>query len=202
MKYYTKEEFIEKSKVSCSTIDRFYRKYPEIGNERKEVGKRKDIPESHLRYFDLGLMIKSDQEKDKKIKNLQNMLRVVKDENSLATNFWYMDWKFFGTVSYSSDCTRDTCYNKMVKMFNHLKLNVVDTELSLFVKTESFPVRSVTHIDCVLNCSVSNLDQVRNLITEMFPRDRVDLQTYNLDEAGIFYISKDGYDGIAWDYLK
>ena len=201
MKYYTKEEFIEKSKVSCSTIDRFYRQYSEIGNERKEVGKRKDIPESHLRYFDRNLMIKSDQEKDKKIKNLQKIIYLARDKNSLAAKLWYMDWVIFGTVSYRTDYTKDTCYNKMVKMHDQLKNNLDDSDLKLFFTTESYDVRGGNHSHFVINCNYQNINKVNQFIETHFNWDRVLLAEYTPEEAGLFYIIKDGLQGTDWDYV-
>jgi hypothetical protein len=202
MKYYTKEVFIEKSKVSCSTIDRFYRLYPEIGNDRKEVGKRKDIPESHLKYFDQNLMIKIDQEKDKKIINLQRINRMIRDKDSFAATLWFMDWTIFGTISYSSDYTKDTCYNKMVKMFNELKNVIEDSKLKIFFTTESYDVRYGNHNHFVINCNTENVNQVNAFLNNHFKWHRVDLEPYNTEEAGLFYICKDGLHHTDWDYLE
>lgn len=203
MKYYRKEEFIELTKISLSTLYRFYNEYPELGNERKAVGKkqRKDIPETHLKYFDLGLMIKSDQEKDEKIQNLQKIIYLARDKNSLAAKLWYMDWVIFGTVSYRTDYTKDTCYNKMVKMYNQLKSDLEDSDLKLFFTTESYDVRGGNHNHFVINCSPQKVNHVNQFIEEHFKWDRVSLEEYTPIEAGLFYITKEGLKGTSWDYL-
>ena len=202
MKYYTKEEFIEKSKVSCSTIDRFYRQYPDIAKERKEEGKRKDIPEQHLKYFDQNLMIKTDQEKDRKIDSLQKIIWLSRDENSLAAKLWHQDWVIFGTVSYRTDYSKDTCYIKMVKMYNQLKENLYDIDLRFFFTTESFDVRGGNHNHFVINCNYRNVNHVKDFIKKHFRWDRIDQRKYNPEEAAIFYIMKEGLQGTDWDYLK
>lgn len=202
MRYHTKEEFIEFAKVSRSTVDRFYREYTELGNERKDVGKRKEIPASHLKYFDKDLMIKNDQEKDKKIKNLQKIIWLVRDENSLASKLWHRDWVFFGTISYNLEFTKSTCYNKMVKMFNQLKNDLDDdSELELFFTTESYSVRDGNHNHFVINCNIHNVTQVDKFIKDHHKSHRVDLERYNPEEAGLFYIIKDGTEGTDWDIL-
>lgn len=202
MKYNTIEEFIDKTNVSRSTVDRFYRKYPDIGNERINVGKRKDIPESHLKYFSMDLMMKEEKVNQDKIDKLKKLLTLIREKSSLASTLWNMNWEFFGTISYSQDHSKDTCYNKMVKMFNQLKSDIEDSELKIFFTTESYDVRGGNHNHFVLNCNTRNVNQVNNLMKEHFNWNRVDLKPYNPEEAGLFYLIKDGLQGTDWDYLQ
>lgn len=200
MKYYTKEEFIELSKVSRSTIDRFYRDYTALGKERKIVGKRKDIPESHLKYFSLKLMINEEMIMKEKILKLQKVISLTK-EDTLGTKLWQMNWVSFGAISYKSDYTVDTCYNKMVKMFNQLKNDIDDNDLKIFFTTESYDVRYGNHTHFVLDCNIRNVNQINKKIKDHFSWDRVHLEDYAPEEAGIFYIMKEGLKGTGWDFL-
>lgn len=201
MRYYKIEDFAAKSKVGKRTIQRFYKNYPGIGEERKEEEKKKLVPESHFKYFDLGLMIKELEDNSTTIKNLKKIIWLSREENTLACTLWRMDWMIFGTVSYSSDYTKDTCYNKMNKMFNELKKNLDDSELRLFFTTESYDVRGGNHNHFVINCNSQNVNLVNDFIQKHFKWHRVELEEYNPEEAGLFYIMKDGLKGADWDYL-
>ena len=201
MKYYSKEEFIEVGKVSRSTVDRFYRKHKAIGKERKINGKRKDIPETHLRYFHPDLMIKEEQAYIEKIKKLKELLSLIRDKDTLASVLWHKDWVYFGTISYKEEFSKNTCYNKMTQMFNQLKGNIENSGVELFFTTESYEVRGGNHNHFVIDCNAHCVDEVNKFITDYSKWHRVDLEKYNPEEAGIFYIMKDRPKGTDWDYL-
>lgn len=87
-------------------------------------------------------------------------------------------------------------------MFNELKAGVDDTELKIFFTTESYDVRGGNHNHFVIDCNTRNVNQVNQHIKEHFRWDRVDLEEYIPEEAAIFYITKEGLEGTAWDYLQ
>lgn len=201
MKYYNKEEFMRKIEVSRSTVDRFYRDYPICADERVKDGKRVNIPETHLKYFVKELWMEEDKAKDDRIKKLEKLVSLIK-EDSLAANLWKKDWVWYGTVSYRNDLSRDNCYNKMQLMFKKL-IDVFgsDSDLKLFFTTESFNLRDGHHSHFVIDCHPDYKLAVKQMTKEIFTKDRIDIRLYNYLEAGIFYITKEGLQGTDWDYL-
>jgi len=202
MKYYTKEEFMEKTNNSRSTIDRFYRENFILAEERIKNGKRKNIPETHLKYFSWELLFEEEKAKDEKLKELQNLLMLLKDEKSLGVILWRQDWNWIGTISYRHDLSKDRCYNKMQAMFNELRdLFGPQAKLKLFFTTEEYKIRDGHHSHFVLDCHPNYRNQVKVQVKEMFKKDRVDLRLYDPTRAWLFYITKDGLQGEDWDYV-
>jgi predicted glycosyl hydrolase (DUF1957 family) len=201
MKYYTKEEFMDKTNNSRSTIDRFYRENLILAEERIKKGKRKNIPETHLKYFSWELLFEEEKTKDKKISELQKVIALAR-ETTLGAVLWKEDWKWIGTISYRHDFSKDSCYNKMQMMYKELQAACgKQSDLKLFFTTEAYSVRDGHHSHFVLDCHPNYRNLVKTEVKKMFKKDRVDLRLYDPTRAWLFYITKDGLQGEDWDYV-
>lgn len=76
------------------------------------------------------------------------------------------------------------------------------TEIRLFYTTESFTVRDGNHNHFVLYISNPELHYaVKKDMTEYIGTNITDIKPYDEDLPCIFYSSKKGLEGIAWDIL-
>ncbi|WP_424493179.1 hypothetical protein [Salinimicrobium sp. GXAS 041] len=202
MKYYTMNEFIVKVKSSRSTIQRFYKKHKTIGKERKQEGRNKVIPESHIKYFSLESMIENEIRLQRKLEQMSKLLECIRKGDDMQNFLWGMEWDIFGTVSYRSIMGAITCFDKMTKLYDTLKALTGDAEIKFYFTTESYDVRDGHHNHFVCFCSdKSLLPQIRLFIKKFFKSDQLDLQEYDPTDTGVFYISKQGIQGTDWDLL-
>ena len=71
----------------------------------------------------------------------------------------------------------------------------------MFFTTESFKLRDGHHTHFVIYVDDPvKATLVKNFIKEYFRHDRVDIEPYNPDEGGIFYITKEDLQGPDWDF--
>ena len=202
MNYYNKKQFISKTKISRSTVYRFYKKNKELKLETKLEGKRM-YPESHLKYFNSEVM--HDENKVLRLENqsMKNLIDCLVDKDSLQYTLWQLDWNFFYTVAYKADRNKKSCFRQMHTIYEELEKKYGDeTEMRLFFTTEPFTNRVGHHNHFVLYVSNKKLhEEVLKTIQDYFQYDRVDVKQYDKYKAGLFYVSKAGLVNEDWDLL-
>jgi hypothetical protein len=201
MKYDTMEQFIERTGRSRSKINRFYKANPELDAETKFKGKWKMYPVEHLRYFKSEIMF--DENKTLRLENdkLKSLLKCLQERNSLESTLWFLDWTFFVTVAYKNERNKKSCYRQMIGLYEFLLDKYgADSALNFFFTTEPFTNRSGYHNHFVLYTEDTRLHEVvANDIRNYFTYDRVDIQAYDLHQAGLWYMSKKGLEGEDYD---
>lgn len=204
MKYIKLKEFLSQAQISKSKLYEFYRKYPEVFTETKITSNRRLIPEEHLKYFNLQLFIEIDIRHKKKIRELKSFIDCLHDAPEEQFFIWRKHWDIYGTISYRNEEKAKGCYNKMVKLFEHLQHHYsLKTNITLFFNTEEYGVRNGYHNHFLLFCSERKLiGDIRKEIQNFFSFDRVDLQKYNKHKPAVFYITKSGLEKENWDIMK
>ncbi len=202
MNYYTMNEFIKTVHTSRSTVNRFYKKYKALKKERQKDGRNMLIPENHIKYFSLDMMIEHEHNLRKKIYQMQNLLDCIRRGDDMQNFLWEMEWDLYGTISYKDLMSSLSCYDRMTKLHEQLKVLVGEAEVRLFFTTESYGNRNGHHNHFVCYCSnKSLLPIIQTAIQNTFKRNQVDLQPYDRDNTGVFYVTKHGIQGADWDFL-
>lgn len=202
MKYYTMNEFTTTVKKSRSTVNRFYTNHKSLKGERKEQGRDRLIPEAHIKYFSLELMIENEVRLRMQIEQMKKLLNYIRNGDDLQNYLWGMEWDLFGTISYSNIMGALTCVSKMNKFYDQLRMIAGSAEVRLFFTTEAYLERNGHHNHFVLHCSDKTiLPEIQRFIQSYFKRNQVDLQPYNENDTGIFYITKHRTKGTDWDLL-
>jgi hypothetical protein len=200
MIYYNKEEFMKIAQVSRSTIDRFYREHPKLGEERIKEGKRKNIPQSHLKYFSWELLFEEEKTKDKHIFNLQKIIALAREaSDSLPRMLWEKNWVWYGTLTNRRDLSKDIRYQKMQRLYEELSHKFgQEAELKFFFTTD---VRDGNNSHFVVDCAKDYVSVINKEIKQITFRDRVDLRFFDPYQCGLFIIAKYGLKGSDWNYL-
>lgn len=203
MKYLLLKDFLNQAKISKSTLYKFHRDYPVLKKETKLVSNRRLIPEEHLKYFNLQLFIEIDLRQKKKVRELKSLIDCIHDAPDYQFFYWRKHWDIYGTISYKNEEKAIGCYQRMVKLFEHLEHHYSSkTNITLFFNTEEYGVRNGHHNHFLLYCSERKLiGEIKEEIKRFFSFDRVDLQKYNKHKPAVFYITKGGLKKENWDYM-
>lgn len=202
MKYVEVKQFLKLINKSKSTLYRFYKRNDDLLNETKKKHKRM-IPEVHAKYFDSELMHEENKVLCQKNQSMRNLIDCLVDKESLQARLWYMNWSYFFTVAYKSERNKKSCFKMMHGCYEHL-INKFgsETDIRLFFTTEPFANRKGYHNHFVLYVSNTKLhDEVIRAIQSYFSFDRVDYGKYDMYQAGVFYMSKEGLVNEDWDIL-
>jgi hypothetical protein len=204
MKYEKMDKFIKTIGKSRTTVYRFYDKNPEFKDETKLKSNRRYIPVEHAKYFDSEKMFDEYKALEQQNKSMKNLLECLANKDAVPALLWHMDWTFFYTIAYKVERNKKSCFRVMSAMYEHLlKKFGPDTALRLFFTTEPFTNRKGYHSHFVIY--IEN-DKVREaVVTEIadyFSYDRVEAKVYDRNQAGVYYIAKDGLQGEDWDFRK
>lgn len=196
------KEFIKRTKVSESTIKRFYRKNPDLKSEII-FRKRNYYPIEHARYFNSELLFDENKQLRQENNAMRNVINCLMDKDSLQKNLWYMEWSFFFTIAYKVERNKKSCFRMMHGLYDKLIEHYGDrTELRLFFTTEPFANRKGYHNHFVIYVSNKSLvEAITDEISLYFENDRVDSSLYDKYKAGLFYMTKKGLVSEDWDIL-
>jgi hypothetical protein len=134
--------------------------------------------------------------------DMRNLIAVLEDHESLPYHLYKMKWDIFGTIAYKGTYSAERCYNEMSKLSEKIESKLPSNiEYRLFFTTEKFTTREGHHNHFFLR--VGNF-KFREYITEYiensFENDRTDIQSYDHEKAGLFYICKNNnLKGLEWD---
>lgn len=197
------KEFLKRTKISKSTLYRFYKKNPELWEETKLKYRKRFIPVNHDRYFDSEIMFDENKLLRQENNSMRNLIDQLMDKDSLPATFWYLEWSFFVTVAYNAERNKQSCFRQMHALYDHLSEKYGDrTEVRMFFSTEPFANRKGNHNHVALYLSNDKLHTaVLNEIQSFFNYDRVDFQPYDRYKAGLFYMAKEGLHLEDWDIL-
>lgn len=201
--YESIKDFIRRADISRTTLHRFYVKNPDLKIETVKKKIARKIPIDHAKYFDKEVLIDEVRLLEDKIESMRNLIDMVHDKAEYPTWLWGLEWSFFGTISYEYELSRDSCYKQMTKLFDELHEKFGhESNIQLFFTTEPYGERKGNHNHFILHVQDDRLhQQVIEYINIRFSKSRVELQPYDKYEAGLFYISKEGFQGDHWDIL-
>jgi hypothetical protein len=91
MKYENLKRFIISTKVSKSTIYRFYKKNEDLFAETSLRNGKRMFPAGHARYFDSEIMFDENKALRQKNKSMRNRIDCLANKQSLQYTFWQMD---------------------------------------------------------------------------------------------------------------
>ncbi|MDB9960474.1 hypothetical protein OAD62_00085 [Oceanihabitans sp.] len=200
MKYETIKEFTKTTKTSRSSIYRFYTHNPDLFKKTKIENRKRVIPITHQKYFDIEIMHDEYNVLCSENKSMKNLIDGLMDKNSLCRTLWEMDWTYFITVAYKAERNRKSCYRMMDSLYEHLVSSFPEVTIRLFFTTEKFTNRDGHHNHLVLHIGKEYADWiVQETIRSLFNYDRTDIVYYDPYKAGLFYIAKDGLVNEDWD---
>lgn len=204
MVYEKVEEFIVTARISRSTLYRFYKRNQDFWQETKLKNNIRMIPSNHAKYFDKEALF--DELKFAKLENksLRNLITCLAEKDTLPRTFWEMEWSFFVTVAYRAERNKKSCFRLMHALNEELFAKYGDdTQIRIFFTTEPFTNRKGYHNHFVLYIENKKLEpQVCEYIKKFFEYDRIEVSAYDMYQAGIFYMTKEGLQGDDWDILK
>ena len=197
------KQFIKTTKKSRSTINRFYKRNPELKAEVKYNRGKNYYPNEHARYFDSEIMFDENKILNQENKSMKNVITCLMDKDTLQMRLWYMDWSYFITVAYKVERNKKSCYRMMHGIFDTLIERYGDqTDIRIFYTTEPFVNRKGYHNHFVIDISNKSLVEViLDEISLYFEYDRIDYRLYDPYKAGLFYMVKNGLHGEDWDIL-
>lgn len=136
---------------------------------------------------------------DEENKYLKNLTLVLKDNHSFSYRLYQLKWEFFCTIAYKYSKTPNEAYESISQLYDFL-ISKYQTDIKLFFTSEPFTNRTGYHNHFVLDVKKTiYLDMIKEDIISFFNTDRVDIQPYDENKAGIFYIAKNGLKEINWD---
>ena len=200
MKYETIKEFIKSAKTSRSSIYRFYNKRPDLLNKTKIENRKRVIPTTHRKYFNMEIMQDEYDIMCSENKSMKNLIDGLMDKESLCRTLWDMDWTYFITVAYKADRNKKSCYRMMDALYEHLVTTFPKATIRMFFTTEKFTNRDGYHNHFTLYASNDYYQWIiQETIKDFFQFDRTDIAYYDPYKAGLFYIAKDGLVNEDWD---
>lgn len=204
MVYEKINEFVVTAGISRSTLYRFYKKNKEFWLATKLKNNKRLIPITHAKYFDSEALFEELKIVELENKSLRNLITCLADKDTLQKTFWDMDWSFFVTVAYRAERNKKSCFRLMHLLNDQLTDKYGDeTRLRMFFVTEPFANRNGYHNHFALYVENKKIEpQICDYIRKFFEYDRVDIAAYDMFQAGIFYMTKEGLQGDDWDILK
>ena len=202
MKYETIKEFTKSVKKSRSTIYRFYAKNPDLFAETKLENRKRIIPVTHQKYFDIEIMHDEYNLVCNENKSMRNLIDGLMDKDSLCKELWYMPWSYFMTVSYKLDRDQKSCDRMMRALNDELVERYPDTIIRFFYTTEPYTNRKGyhNHFTLYVEDEYKHYDVI-NDIKQFFSFDRVDYGKYDPFRAALFYMAKEGLVNEEWNLL-
>lgn len=203
MQFENIKEFEKRTKTSKSTIYRFYGKNPELWNETILKGNKRFFPIKHEKYFDSEIIFDENKLLSQENRSMKNVIDCLMEKDSFQSKLWFMEWSFFGTVAYSHERNKKSCYRLMNGLYDELISKYGElAEVRIFFTTEPFTNRKGYHNHFVVYCSDKKLHEaISNEIAVYFDGNRLDIEPYNKYEAGLFYMIKNGLVNEDWDIL-
>jgi hypothetical protein len=202
MKYETIKKFTNSVGKSRSTIYRFYVNRPDLFSQTKIEDRKRIIPESHQKYFNLEIMQDEYNIVCAENKSMRNLVDGLMDKESLCRTLWDMPWSYFMTVAYKLDRDKKSCYRMMTALYDDLISKYPDTVIRIFFTTERFKNREGHHNHLVIYIQDKRIHcTIVEEIQRFFQFDRVEYSNYDPYKAALFYMSKEGLVNEDWDIL-
>lgn len=203
MQLFNLKETSERTGVSRATIYRFYEKNPELREETKIRNRKKVIPEAHLNLITKSNIYAKTLALDKQTGQLQRLVNLLAEPNTIQYKLYQMDWDWFGTIAFKNDYTKKSSFHRMLQAFDYIIEQFgKEIDLRMFFTVEPFTHRDGTHIHFIMKVGKGLMTNA--VIAELkgfFKNNRLDLQKYDKYKPGIYYISKQGLRGEDWDIL-
>jgi hypothetical protein len=202
MKYETIKEFTKSVKKSRSSIYRFYNKRSDLFAETKLKRRKRIIPNTHQKYFDIEIMHDEYNLVCNENRSMRNLINGLMDKESLCRELWYLPWTYFVTTSYKLDRDKKSCYKMMTGLYDVLTEKYPETTIRIFFTTEPYSNRNGHHNHFTLYVGDEDKQiEVMKDVKAYFSFDRVDYAKYDPYKAGLFYMSKQGLVNEDWDLL-
>jgi len=205
MKYENIEKFAKRVGRSGRTIYRFYNANSDLKEQTKKKNGRRTIPIEHKKFWNTEILFDDNKALNKDSREAKNLIGYLyKNDNPLAIKFWHMKWSMFVSVDYKHERNKTYCFSMMQKLYEELEKKYGgNTTLRMFFVSETFANRNNgQHNHAVLYVSNEKLRPViLHDIYQFFKHDRVDGSDYTKYKGGLFYMMKEGMQGIDWDIL-
>ena len=200
MKHETIKEFCKSASTSRSTIYRFYKKNTELFIETKIKDRKRVIPITHRKYFNLNIMHDEYNLLSAENRSMKNLIDGLMDKDSLCRRLWEMPWSYFFTVAYKLDRDKKSCYRMMASLHDELSKKFDESTIRIFFTTEPFVNKKGHHNHFVLYVKDNKIhDEVIAYIHQFFIFNRIDYGKYDPYKAGLFYMAKEGLINEDWD---
>lgn len=204
MKYENIDAFAKRVGKHRRTIFRFYNKNPELKNETKKK-KERLIPIEHKKYWNPELLFENNKLLSEENRMMRNLLEYLHDnKNPLANKLWGLDWSCFVSVDYKHERSKNYSITMMNKLYSVLEEKYgKQTTIRVFFTTEPFANRNNGQHNHIM-IYVENkalVELVLSQVKKFFKYDRVDSSNYTKYKGGLFYMMKEGTQGIDWDIL-
>ena len=137
-------------------------------------------------------------------KSYLNTIKCLKRTDSLEHKLFKMPWKWWCTVSYSNELSKNSCRDVMDKTYHFLENKYgAESSIRMFYTTESFSNRDEAHHNhFVLDVEDANYHySVKKDLENLFDDNRIHVEKYDDYKPCIFYCTKEGMNGTDWDIL-
>lgn len=208
-RYYTNNELSEITGKCIKTIERARKRIYKEDQKRppKErlyprlVRRKKKLYKYHHEFLK-ELMSDFQYKNLTEIRQLQNTVRCLSGNGrSFEAQLSRLNWNYFVTITYPYPQNEDKCGSVMRRLADTMDLYRFDGDYRMFFTTEPFTTTKGYHNHLVVKLDNSNEQDVRNLIAYESSKGKVDVKRYNPFKAGVFYITKEGLNGINWDII-
>jgi hypothetical protein len=205
MKYEHIEKFATRVGKTRRTIYRFYNKNEDLREQTKIKNGKRFIPIEHKKFWNTEVLFDENKNLSDSNHNMRNLLDYLHDNrNPLANKLWGFDWSNFVSIDYKFERSKNYSITMMNKLYEMLDEKFGDnTTIRIFFTTEPFANRNNgqhNHMMIYIKNEVFT-KLVLNEIKRFFKNDRVDSSKYNKYKGGLFYMMKEGMQGVDWDIL-
>lgn len=197
------KETSKQTGVSRATIYRFYERNPELWDETVIKTKKRLIPESHLNKIVKSNIYAKALAYEEQIEQLKRLVKLLKDPNTTQYRLYQLDWDWFGTIAFKNIYEKEYCFHSFQQAFYKILDEFgLKTDIRIFFTVEPFTNRKGCHIHFILSVSRPAFTKtILDILNDYFKGNRIEIVKYDPFKAGIYYISKNGMQGIDWDIL-
>jgi hypothetical protein len=197
--WYTSKEISEICKNSTRTIERKRNKLLKLNPDLDWF--RMNTKPYKYSYRIMGeFMSPKVFELIKRNRQLSNTIRCLHRTRTLEQQLSFFEWDFFVTISYEDSLSKKKCFSAMSELYDEMVKESCGKEVRMFFTTEPFANRYGYHNHLAIKMS-GTLEDIKRFIERYAPIGIVDVQPYDPELAGIFYICKNGRDGVDWDLM-
>jgi hypothetical protein len=198
--WYTKKELAQLTKKSEKTIDRRKKELLEINPDLdwfRDNNKPHKFSYKMIEEFmspEIFQLIKENRQ-------FKNTIDCLSTPGTLEHHLSLMDWDYFVTISWEDLYNKERCRTEMDSLYRDFDNYGFGAKNRMFYTTEPFTNRRGCHNHFALKLEGSNNIQIKEFIEKNAPKGIVDVKPWDNYKAGIFYITKDGTEGVDWDIL-
>lgn len=133
-------------------------------------------------------------------RQMSNTIKCMRRTGTLEQHLSFLDWDYFVTISYENSLNSKTCFSAMSELYEKIEFFSKGTDCRMFFTTEPFSNRKGYHNHLIIKMKISK-EKLIDFIINYAPIGRIDVQPYDNELAGVFYVAKNKPRNDDWDLL-